>query len=82
MKQKDIALILVVAFISGVLSIFISRALFSSPKQRQEKVEIVDVITPDFEDPDKKYFNGQSVNPTKLIQIGEDPNQNPFGSQD
>jgi len=81
MKQKDIALIIVVTFISAVLSIFISGALFSSPEKRQEQVEIVDPISTDFQDPDKKYFNEDAVNPTKLIQIGEGANKNPFNSQ-
>ncbi len=81
MKQKDIALIAVVAIVSAVLSIFISNALFGGPKNRQEKVEIVDAITTDFQKPDNKYFNGNSINPTQLIRIGEDPNPQPFNTQ-
>lgn len=78
MKQKDIALIIVIVFISGVASFFISNALFASPKDRDQKVEKVEAITADFPTPDKKYFNSQSIDPTQLIQIGESTNPNPF----
>jgi len=78
MKQKDIALIAVVAIVSAVLSIFISNALFGGPKNRQEKVEIVDAISTDFQKPSNKYFNSNAINPTRLIKIGDDPNPKPF----
>jgi ABC-type maltose transport system permease subunit len=78
MKQKDIAVIIVVVFVSGVLSFFLSRLLFTSPKNRQQKVEVVNVITSDFPTPDAQYFNKDSVNPTTLIQIGDSNNPNPF----
>ena len=78
MKQKDIVLIIVISFISAVFSLFLSNAMFSSPKNRQEKVEVVDAITADFSKPDVKYFNPNAINPTQLIQIGENPNPQPF----
>jgi hypothetical protein len=78
MKQKDVALIIVVVFVSGVLSFFLSRLLFTSPKNRQQKVEVVNVITSDFPTPDAQYFNKDSVNPTTLIQIGDSNNPSPF----
>lgn len=78
MKQKDIALIIVVVFASGVASFFISNALFASADKREQKVEKVEVITGDFPTPDQKYFNDQSIDPTQLIQIGESTNPNPF----
>lgn len=82
MKQKDVALILVIAFVSGVLSFLASGMLFGKPADRQQKAEVVDVITSDFSLPDAKYFNVNSVDPTQLIQIGNTNNPNPFtGSQ-
>ena len=83
MKQKDIATILVIAFISAIFSILLSGKLFDSPKGRSTQVEVVQKITPDFPTPStdpkfKKYFNEQSVNPTKLIQIGDNSNTKPF----
>lgn len=80
MKQKDIALILVIAFVSGVVSFLVSGMLFGKPADRQQKAEVVDVITSDFSLPDSKYFNASSVDPTQLIQIGNTNNPNPFTS--
>ena len=57
MKQKDIALIILIAFFSVVLSYFLSNALFTSPKDLKEKVEVVQPIVAEFKEPDKRYFN-------------------------
>jgi hypothetical protein len=81
MKQKDIALIAVVVFMSGVLALVISNIFFSSKEDKQQKAEIVDVITADFPTPPSKYFNSNSIDPTQLIQIGESNNTNPFKDQ-
>jgi hypothetical protein len=78
MKQKDIALIIIIVFISGVVSFFVSNLLFASPDKRDQKVEKVEPITADFPTPDQKYFNENSIDPTQLIQIGESTNPNPF----
>lgn len=81
MKQKDIILIVVIVFISGVFSLLMSHFFFSSPKNRQQTAEVVDVLTPDFATPPSKYFNIDSINPTQEIQIGENGNPNPFNSK-
>jgi len=79
MKQKDVALIIVIAAVSAVASFLVSGWLFGKPADREQKAEVVDVITSDFSLPDSKYFNANAVNPTQLIQIGEANNPNPFG---
>lgn len=79
MKQKDIALILVIVIISGLISFLASRWIFAKPADRQQKAEVVDVITSDFTEPNSKYFNANAFNPTQLIQIGNSTNPNPFG---
>jgi hypothetical protein len=78
MKQKDVALIIVIAFVSGIVSFFVSNKLFVTPANRQQQVETVDAITPTFQSPDSKYFNSNSIDPTQNSQIGADNNQNPF----
>jgi hypothetical protein len=77
MKQKDIALIIVISFVSGVLSIVVSNFVFGS-NEKTLTTDIVTAISPDFNEPDKKYFNDQSNNPTQIIRIGENANQQPF----
>jgi hypothetical protein len=78
MKQKDIALILVIVFVSAVISLFVSKAIFTSPKNRQQQVDVVQPITTDFPRPDNHYFNSSAFDPTKLITIGQNANPNPF----
>jgi hypothetical protein len=78
MKQKDLALILVIVFISAIISLLVSNSIFASPKNRQQKVEVVSPITTDFQQTDSKYFNSQSFDPTKVITIGDNSNPNPF----
>lgn len=81
MKQKDIILIAVVVLISGVVASVISKSLITAPKNRQQRVEVVDPITPEFNQPDPKYFNTDSIDPTKLIKIGDNTNPTPFNGQ-
>jgi hypothetical protein len=78
MKQKDLALIVVIGIVSAVISLLVSSKIFVTPSNRQQKVEVVDVINSSFETPNTKYFNSNSIDPTQQTQIGNDSNQNPF----
>lgn len=80
MKQKDIALIIIIVFISGILSFFISNKFISPPKHDLKAAQ-VDPITPEFNEPSNRYFNEDSVNPTQLIRVGNNQNQNPINGQ-
>jgi hypothetical protein len=81
MKSKDIITIVIVAVVSGVISIVLSNIFISSDKNRSEKVEVVTPISADLERPPKDYYNNNSINPTQTIQIGNDSTSQPFGSQ-
>ena len=81
MKQKDFAVIAMVVVFSGIVSYFVSHALFASPKNLNTKVEIVEPITADFPAPDPRYFNKDSINPTQTIRIGDGQNQQPFQTE-
>ena len=78
MKQKDIAVIALIVVISMFISIIVSKLVISTPKNRQQKVEVVEKITPEFNRPDTKFFNKDAINPTQTIQIGGDANAKPF----
>jgi len=81
MKQKDIALFGVVAIVSAVFSVLLSGILIAPPKDKKQKAEVVSVISKEFPTPaaNDKFFNKNSINPTKQIQIGENPNNDkPF----
>lgn len=81
MKQKDIILILVVVFISGVLSVVASKYLLGGNSNNTEKVEVVEAISSEFKQPDPRYFNKNSIDPTLIIKIGENSNNQPFNNQ-
>jgi hypothetical protein len=78
MKQKDIALIIIVIFFSAVISLAVTQTLFSTKGKKSLSAEIVEPINSDFKEPDKTVFNSDAINPTQLIQIGGEGNQNPF----
>jgi hypothetical protein len=78
MKQKDFLLIAVVVIVSAVVAVVISGKIITTPKNRQQEVEVVTPISSEFSEPNKKYFNAESVNPTQLIQIGNGENTQPF----
>lgn len=80
MKQKDIALIIIIVFVSGVLSFFISNQFISPPKH-DEKAAKVEPITSEFSEPSDKYFNDESINPTQPITIGDNANPQPINNQ-
>lgn len=81
MKQKDIILVIVMAFISAVLAFVVSGWIFGKPQNRRQTAEKVDVIASEFSKPPEKYFNANSVNPTQLITIGDASNPNPFNKK-
>ncbi len=79
MKQKDIALIILIVFFGVITSVIVSKYLIVPPKNRQQEVEQVQEISATFKlPPDPHYFNSNSINPTQQIQIGVDANPDPF----
>lgn len=71
---------IVIGVISAIVSVVASNFFFTPDSVKQQEAEKVDAISAQFDVPptDSKYFNKDSINPTKLIQIGEDPNASPF----
>ncbi len=80
MKQKDLALIIVVVFLSVIVSLFVSKWLINSPKNQHEQVEVTQKLSSNFQQPSSKYFNSKSVDPTQLIRIGDSTNGSPFNN--
>jgi hypothetical protein len=79
MKQKDVITLIVVAFISLVISVVAARLLFS-PSRNQQAVEVVPVISANFPAPSSQFFNSNAIDPTQLIQIGNTNNPTPFNN--
>jgi hypothetical protein len=78
MKRKDTLVIVVIAIFAGIISLTISKIFFTSSKERNLTAETVQPITAEFQKPDEAVFNDKAINPTKLIQIGDSTNQQPF----
>lgn len=81
MKQKDILLLLVIAIVSGIISLVLSNMIFVTSEKRSQNVETIDAISSEFPKPNEKYFNKDSVNPSQSVQIGTSTNPNPFNGQ-
>lgn len=78
MKQQDIAMIIVVIFVSAGLSVLVTRTVFTPKHSKQLTVETVTPINAQFNEPDKAVFNSNAINPTQLIQIGDGNNSSQF----
>lgn len=78
MKAKDIALIAAVALFAAVVSLLLTRTIFVTNDKREITAEVVEPINSEFKVPDGGVFNDNAVNPTQLIQIGDNTNPTPF----
>lgn len=78
MKKKDMTMMVAVVVVAAIFSLVVTN-LFLTPRSSKElTAQKIDEIDSTFNQPDKKYFNTESVNPTQLIQIGGEPNKEPF----
>lgn len=84
MKQKDILTLVVIAIVSGGISLLLSSFFLTSDANRSQQVEVVEELSTDFNRPPSEYYNESSLNPTQIIEIApkqpNDPNE-PFGEQ-
>ncbi len=78
MKQKDIAVIAFTVFFAGIFSYVICTNFIFTTQDQKQKVEVVTPIDANFNLPDKNIFNTDAINPTKLIEIGPNSNNQPF----
>jgi flagellar basal body-associated protein FliL len=81
MKQKDIAIIIVVAGVAAIISFVLANYLFGGKNSANLKSPTVDVISAEFILPPTQFFNKNSLDPTKNITIGDSSNTSPFNKQ-
>lgn len=77
MKKNDLFVIIAVAVFAGILSLVASNLLFTPKSTKDLTAQRIDTIQSSFQQPDKRYFNTESINPTQLIQIGDSPSNQP-----
>ncbi len=80
MKQQNIAIIIGVAVLSGIVSLVLAGKIITTPANRQQEVEVVQPISTEFTTPDPRYFNSKAIDPTKIIHISSNSNTTPFNS--
>ncbi len=70
MKNTDIALVILISAISIALSYWIGGMIMGNPNEKIYKVNYLDPIASDFQEPDQETFNPTMINPTEEIIIG------------
>jgi len=72
MKKSDIAMIILIASISVLVSYFVAKAVVGDVKNETVKVKTAEPITTDVKQPDTTVFNSSAINPTVEVIIGGD----------
>ena len=78
MKQKDIVIIIIVAGVSALVSLFLARTILSSESAYNLTAPTVSSVTSEFTQFNPKYVYPGAKNLTKDITIGGNTNTNPF----
>lgn len=77
MKKTDVAMIILIASISVLVSYFVANSLpFFKDANQPVTIKTADVITDSFTQPDPTVFNKNAINPTIKVIIGSG-NQQP-----
>lgn len=70
MKSTDIALIILIAVISVIVSYFAFNAILGDPSEKVEQITYIKGIDTNIEQPDLETFNVYGYNPTVDVHIG------------
>lgn len=70
MKNSDIAMIILVAAVSVVVSYLLGNAILGNPNDRVETLSYMDVIDGSISEPDIETFNPHALNPTVEVYVG------------
>ncbi len=69
MKKSDIAMIILIATVSIMVSFFVTRAIMGDTASETQKAPTIEKITADIDQPDPKIFNSEAINPAVEVQI-------------
>lgn len=72
MKRSDIAVIIIVASVSVLVSFFATRAIFGGAANEPVNVLTVDKISDSIVEPDSAIFNENAINPSVEVKVGAD----------
>lgn len=77
MKKQDFLIIGLIVFFGAIVSIGISK-LFIGGEQAIQSVEVVQQVSGEFPEADKRFFNKDAFDPTQTISINDNQNTAPF----
>ena len=69
MKKSDIAMIVLIASVSVLLSFFIVKSIFGDVYTGTAKVKTIDSIDSTIVEPSSDVFNKNAINPAVQVQI-------------
>ena len=78
MKKNDIASLIIIAAVAGVIAYFVANAVVGQPKNNPVQVEKVTPIQSSFPTPDSRVFNDKSIDPTVEIGGNNPQTNDPF----
>ena len=70
MKNSDIAMVILIAAVSVVVSYFLGNAILGDPNNNVETISYMDPISSSIEQPDVETFNPKAYNPTVEVYVG------------
>lgn len=72
MKKTDIAMIILIASFSMIVSYFVTKSIMGDASNKAVVVKVAEPISSDIADPDPRIFNSDAINPTVEVTIGSD----------
>lgn len=72
MKRAEIAMIVLIASFSMMLTFFIAHSLLGDKVKREKKVQTIDAVEDSLVQPSKLIFNNKAINPTVEVYVKND----------
>ena len=69
MKKADIAMIILIASVSVLVSYFVAKSIFGDVYSGTAKVKTIDKIDASIVEPSTEIFNKNAINPAVQVQI-------------
>jgi len=69
MKKTDIAMIILIASVSVLVSFFVAKSIFGDSYNGNVKVKTIDKIDSSIIEPSSDIFNKNAINPAVQVQI-------------
>ena len=70
MKNSEIAMVILIAAVSVIVSYFLGNTILGDPSQLAESISYMEPINSSIEQPDNETFNPYALNPTVEVYVG------------